>query len=75
MYEIGALLAPKKTAKRRAPRKPAAPRIKVGARVAVNRVSGFIVTRRDECYPAAWFVSRDGIEAPYSVSRDMLVVE
>ena len=75
MYEISAPLAPKKTAKRRAPRKPAAPRIKVGARVYVRGLSGFIVTRRDERYPAAWFVSRDGIEAPYSFSRDMLVVE
>jgi hypothetical protein len=75
MYEICAFLAPKKTAKRRAARKPAAPRVSVGSRVSLNGVSGYVVSRRDERYSAAWFVSLNGIEAPHSVSRDMLVAE
>jgi hypothetical protein len=75
MYEICAFLAPKKTVKRRAARKPAAPRIAVGSRVSRCGVPGFVVTRRDTRYASAWFVAIDGVEAPHSVSRDMLVVE
>ena len=72
MYEICRLLAPKKkkTAKVRAPRKPA---IRVGCAVKLFD-KDCVVVRRDTRYANAWFVSYNGVEINHSFSRDMLDV-
>lgn len=75
MYEICALLAHKRPAKRRAPASKRKP-IKVGALCKVHGREA-VVTRRDTSRPApynAWYVAIDGVEAPYSFSRDMITV-
>ena len=70
MYEICALLAAKKVKKAR---KPAATAIRVGMACTVHGKPG-IVTRKDASFKAAYYVAFDGVEAPYSLSRDMIVI-
>lgn len=71
MYEICRLLNAKKTKK---PRKPSGPRIGIGVTVEFHG-KDYVVSRRDERYKNAWFVSLDGKEMPLSIGRDMMKVK
>jgi len=72
MYELCRLLAPKKTAKAR---KPSAPAIRIGCE-AVLTINGatVVITRKATNSKTAYFVSMNGVELPYSFSRDVLKV-
>lgn len=70
MYEICRLLNSKKTQRAR---KSSGPKISVGASVEVCGKE-YVVSRRDEKYKNAWFVTKDGNEVPYSFSRDMIKI-
>lgn len=56
-------------------RKPSAPRaaaIRIGDQVRVHGQSA-VVVERDTRFKAAWFIAIDGVRAPHSFSRDMIV--
>lgn len=70
MFELCRLLAAKRTAKPRAPRnKPA----KAGATVEIFG-RPYVLVARDDRFANAWFVSKDGVQAPHSFSRDMMTI-
>jgi hypothetical protein len=71
MFELCALLAPKRIKRAR---KPSGPKVGPGKAVTVSGHS-FTVTGRDTRYTNAWFIARPGETVPFtSVSRDMIVV-
>ena len=70
MFEICALLAPKKTAKAR---KLAASRIRPGCKVTVHTPDAVVVAR-DPKYNDAWTVRFDATGKEASFSRDMIAV-
>lgn len=67
MFELCALLAPKKTRKAR---KPSGPRIAPGMTVTVHGQAGTVLGR-DAKYANAWFVEIPGART-MSFSRDMI---
>ncbi|NUM72764.1 hypothetical protein HUU40_00240 [candidate division KSB1 bacterium] len=73
MFEICALLAPKKTAKvRKTPVKTVGP-----GKVATLTINGATVKilERDTKFKNAWYVEQDGERLPFSFSRDVLVIK
>ena len=74
MYELCAFMkATNPVAKKPKPRKPSRKPIRIGANVEVHGRAG-VVTRRDTRCSSAWYVAFNEVEAPFSLSRDMIHV-
>lgn len=73
MYEICALLAPKKTAKVRKPRAQLHKSCRVGAHAMLGGKE-VVIVERDPKYKSAWFVEVDGVRHQFSLANYQLEV-